>query len=282
MPRPLLLVTGSSTGIGRATVIEAARSGWSVVASVLDLEDTDGLRAAIKEARVTVDIRQLDVTDTDSIDTCLREIEEEHGSLDGLVNNAGVGHLGITEFDDSAQLRRVMEVNFFGTVALTRAALPQLRCSRGRIVTVSSVAGIIGQPFSENYCASQFALEGFFETLAPVAASVGVQVSLIEPGPVRSGFIHNTGIDVGAVVTRAGPYAPALTAYLDRVTSSFASSYAQDPSEVAAVIVATLRDPEPPLRRQTSEWAHGFVARKLSDTDGSTVASAIRGWIGSH
>ncbi|PWJ65385.1 short-subunit dehydrogenase [Rathayibacter iranicus NCPPB 2253 = VKM Ac-1602] len=279
MPRPVLLVTGTSTGIGRVTAVEAARSGWQVVATVRDSERAEGLRAAAAEARVDMDIRELDVTDADSVAVCLDTVQKEHGRLDALVNNAGVGHLGTAEHEDPAELRRVMEVNFFGTVAVTRAALPMLRCSRGRIVTVSSIGGAVGQPFAEAYCAAKFAVEGFFESLAPVAATVGVQVSLVEPGAVRSSFVENAGIDASAMLAQAGPYASALSAYLDRAASTFSSTHAQDPGDVAAVILRTLREEMPPFRVQTSDWAERFVSTKLSDIDGSRVQAAMRGWI---
>lgn len=174
-----------------------------------------------------------------------------------------------------------MEVNF-GTVAVTRAAMPMLRSSRGRIVTVSSVGGVIGQPFNEDYCAAKFAIEGFFEALAPVARAVGVQVSLIEPGAVRSSFVENVGIDVHAMVAQAGPYASALGSYLDRTASAFSSSSAQDPGDVAAVVLQVLRAAEAPFRVQTSDWAREFAGLKLADVDGSRVQSAMRGWIGTH
>ncbi|MBF4461559.1 MULTISPECIES: SDR family oxidoreductase [unclassified Rathayibacter] len=280
MPRPVLLVTGTSSGIGRATAIEAARAGWRVVATVRDPDHAEGLRSAIEEARVEVDVRPLDLTDSDSIDACIRLIEEEHGSLDALVNNAGAGHLGTAELEEPSELREVMEVNFFGTVALTRAALPMLRSSRGRLVTVSSVGGAIGQPFNEDYCAAKFAVEGFFEALAPVAGSVGVRVSLVEPGAVRSSFVDNAGVDASAMLAQAGPYASALGAYLDRAASSFASTHAQEPSDVAAVILSVLREEEPPFRVQTSDWAREFVGMKIGDVDGSRVQAAMRGWIG--
>ncbi|TCO37182.1 short-subunit dehydrogenase [Rathayibacter tanaceti] len=282
MPRPVLLVTGTSTGIGRTTAIEAARAGWQVVATVRDPARADGLRAEAAEARVELEVRALDVTDPDSVAACLRAVEEEQGRLDALVNNAGAGHLGTAELEDPAELRRVMEVNFFGVVAVTRASLPMLRCSRGRIITVSSIGGAIGQPFNEDYCAAKFAVEGFFESLAPVAASVGVHISLVEPGAVRSSFVENVGIDAGAMLAQAGPYAPALGAYLDRAASSFSSTHAQDPGDVAAVILATLREQDPPFRVQTSDWAREFVGLKLGDVDGSRVQSTMRGWIGTH
>ncbi|MWV50938.1 SDR family NAD(P)-dependent oxidoreductase [Rathayibacter sp. VKM Ac-2803] len=282
MPRPVLLVTGTSTGIGRATAIEAARSGWTVVATVRDPERATDLRAAAEEARVDLDVVALDVTDSASVDACLAHVESAHGGLDALVNNAGAGHIGTLELEEPAELRRVMEVNFFGTVAVTRAAMPMLRSSRGRVVTISSVGGVVGQPFNEDYCAAKFAVEGFFEALAPVAGAVGVQVSLIEPGAVRSSFVENVGIDVHAMVAKAGPYAYSLGSYLDRTASAFSSTHAQDPADVAVVVLQVLRAAEAPFRVQTSDWAREFAGMKLADVDGSRVQSAMRGWIGTH
>ncbi|SMH30713.1 Short-chain dehydrogenase [Rathayibacter oskolensis] len=282
MPRPVLLVTGTSTGIGRATAIEAGRSGWSVVATVRDTSRADGLRSAADQARVDLDVVALDVTDPASVAACLAHVESAHGGLDALVNNAGAGHIGTVELEDPDELRRVMEVNFFGTVAVTRAAMPLLRSSRGRVVTVSSVGGVVGQPFNEDYCAAKFAVEGFFEALAPVARAVGVQVSLIEPGAVRSSFVENVGIDARAMLAQAGPYASALSSYLDRTASAFSSSSAQDPGDVAAVVLQVLRAAEAPFRVQTSDWARQFAGLKLADVDGSRVQSAMRGWIGTH
>jgi NAD(P)-dependent dehydrogenase (short-subunit alcohol dehydrogenase family) len=195
-----------------------------------------------------------------------------------VVNNAGAAHVGTVETDDLTEIRACLEVNFFGVVALTRAAMPHLRASRGRLVTLSSVGGVIGQPFNEAYCAAKFAVEGFMEALAPVAATTGVRVSVVEPGAVASEFVTNAGLDPATMLAGAGPYAPALGAYLARVTGQFAGN-AQPATGVADTITALLAAADPAFRVQTSEWAREFVATKLTDVDGSAVQALTTPWV---
>jgi NAD(P)-dependent dehydrogenase (short-subunit alcohol dehydrogenase family) len=171
-----------------------------------------------------------------------------------------------------------MEVNFFGVVQVAKAALPHLRVSGGRLVTVTSVGGVVGQPFNEAYCAAKFAVEGFMESLAPVAASVGVSVSVVEPGAVASEFVTNVGVDADEAVAAAGPYAAALEGYLSRTRSQFAAA-AQTPAEAAETVVRALTGDRPAFRLQTSDAARGFVGVKLADLDGSTVQALTGGWI---
>jgi NAD(P)-dependent dehydrogenase (short-subunit alcohol dehydrogenase family) len=164
-------------------------------------------------------------------------------------------------------------------VQTTRAAMPHLRASCGRLLTISSVGGVVGQPFNEAYCAAKFAVEGFMQSLAPVAGTVGVQVAVVEPGAVSSEFVANAGLDVAAMLADAGPYAPALEAYVRRTTSQFGSSAAQTPDRVAEVVLATLAAERMPFRVQTSEWATGFVAASLADLDGSAVQNETSTWV---
>jgi NAD(P)-dependent dehydrogenase (short-subunit alcohol dehydrogenase family) len=167
-------------------------------------------------------------------------------------------------------------VNFFGTVATTRAALPHLRATGGRVITVTSVGGVVGQPFNEAYCAAKFAVEGFMEALAPVAATQGVTVSLVEPAAVASEFVPNVGLADDAVAA-AGPYAAALEAYLATIGRAFTA--AQSPEDAAAVILDVLTAERPPFRVQTSDRARAVVGLKLADTDGSAVQAMTSQWI---
>jgi len=132
-----------------------------------DTAKAGALRAAATAAGVSVDVRALDVTDRAPVAACLAGLDR----LDALVNNAGAGHLGTLEQESVEDVRAVMEVNFFGVLNVTKAALPLLRQSRGRVLTVTSVGGVVGQPFNEAYCAAKFAVEGFMESLAAVAAA---------------------------------------------------------------------------------------------------------------
>jgi NAD(P)-dependent dehydrogenase (short-subunit alcohol dehydrogenase family) len=145
-------------------------------------------------------------------------------------------------------------------------------------VTVTSVGGVVGQPFNEAYCAAKFAAEGFLESLAPVAASVGVKVTVVEPGAVASEFVASQELDIPAMVAAAGPYGPALEAYVARTRTAF--SAAQSSTDAAASIVDVLNAAEPPFRVQTSDSARAFVATKLSDLDGGAVQKMTSGWVG--
>lgn len=274
-----VLVTGTSSGIGLAAAVAAAEAGWQVVATMRDTAKAAPLRAAAAEAGVEglVDVMRLDVVDAASIDACLEEVLARYGRLDAVVNNAGAGRVGTIEQGTVEDVRATMEVNFFGVVQVTRAAMPHLRASRGRVITVTSVGGVIGQPFNEAYCAAKFAVEGFMESLAPVAATVGVDVTVVEPGAVASEFVASIGVDVPAMVAAAGPYGDALQAYVARTTQSFAG--AQTPAEAARPIVDALTADRPPFRVQTSDWARAFVAPKLADPDGSAVQSLTGGWV---
>ncbi|MDF3291410.1 SDR family NAD(P)-dependent oxidoreductase [Streptomyces silvisoli] len=273
------LITGTSSGIGLAAAVAAAQAGWHTVATMRDTSRADALRQAAADAGVAdrIEVRRLDVTDPASVAACVEAVLAEHGRLDAVVNNAGAGHVGTIEQETVADVRAVMEVNFFGVVEVARATLPHLRASRGRLITVTSVGGVVGQPFNEAYCAAKFAVEGFLESLAPVAATTGVTVTLVEPGAVASEFVANVNVDIPAALEAAGPYAPALRNYLDRTANAFAA--AQSPADAAATIVAALEADRPALRMQTSEAARGFVATKLKDLDGSATLAVTNGWV---
>ncbi|MFF4934337.1 SDR family oxidoreductase [Streptomyces griseofuscus] len=274
-----VLITGTSSGIGLAAAVGAARSGWTAIATMRDTSKAEALLAAAAEAGVAdrVQVERLDVTDPESITVCLDEVIADHGRLDALVNNAGAAQVGTIEQSSLDDVRAAMEVNFFGVVAMTRAVLPHLRASQGRVITVSSVGGAVGQPFNEAYCAAKFAVEGFMQSLAPVAATVGVDVTVIEPGAVASEFVANLGLDVPAMLAEAGPYAPALQAYIARTQESFGN--AQTPAEAAAPIIDVLTAERPPFRVQTSQWARDFVATTLADLDGSAVQTLTHTWV---
>ncbi|MCP2322742.1 NAD(P)-dependent dehydrogenase (short-subunit alcohol dehydrogenase family) [Hamadaea flava] len=277
----IVLVTGCSTGIGLHTAVAAAQAGWTVVATMRDLSRQDALLDAASSAGVEVDVRRLDVTSWESIQDCMAAVVDKYGRLDAVVNNAGVGNTVPTiEMASLDAYRANIEVNFFGVVAMTKAALPHLRASRGRVVTLGSTRGLIGQPFNEAYSAAKFAVEGFLESLAPTAAGMGVTVTIVEPGPVlETAFGANTGITRDSLIADCGPYTDVLVPYLDWVASGGYPG-AQTAREVAEVVVESLSDPRPPLRVLTSTWAKEYASRKLADVDGSAVQTAARSWLG--
>ncbi len=274
----VVLVTGASSGIGLATAIAAARAGFTTVGTVRT--GAARLLAAAAAARVSIDVRQLELTSQSSIESCVDGVVATHGRLDALVNNAGIANSSPTlELSTMELLRRQLEVNFLGVVATSRAALPHLRARRGRLVTVSSVRGVLGQPFNEAYSASKFAVEGFMESLAPVAATVGVKVSLIEPAAVLdTSFVASSTLDPAVVLAASGPYEAAFRAYR-RWVASGAVEGAQTAAEVAEVIVETLTCEDPALRVPTSPYAREYLARKLKDPSGRDLLATTHSWV---
>lgn len=278
----LVLITGCSTGIGLATAVTAAKAGFTTVATVRDLKKAQALRDSAKTEGVDVEIRKLDVTDQEGITACIRDVANTYGRLDALVNNAGISNFDPTmEMSTMDNLRKAMEVNFFGAIAVSRLAMPLLRASGGRLVTIGSVHGVVGQPFNEAYCAAKFALEGFMESLAPVAEAHGVKVSMIVPGFVQdTRFGHFPDINRKTIQADSGPYAPTFAAYFDWVVNHGWQGAGQKAQEVADVVVRTLSAENPPFRVPTNDWAAEYLDVKLADRDGSVIQSHARTWIG--
>jgi NAD(P)-dependent dehydrogenase (short-subunit alcohol dehydrogenase family) len=280
--RRTVLITGTSSGIGLATALACARAGFVTVATMRDPGRAAALHAAARSAGVEVDVRQLDVTDPDSVQACVADVEKAYGRLDALVNNAGVASSDPTmEMSTMAALRANLEVNFFGVVAVSRLAMPLLRASRGRLVTVGSVHGVVGQPFNEAYCAAKSAVEGFMEALAPVAAAHGVTVSLVVPGFVSdTSFGVFPDVDRSTIQAASGVYASTFADYIDGISGQGWETAAQLPGEVAEVVVRTLVEDRPAFRIPTGRWAQEYLDRKLADRDGSVIQSLARTWIG--
>jgi len=273
----VVLITGSSSGIGLHAAVSAAQAGHRVIATMRTPSKADRLLSEAAKHGVTVEPWPLDVTDSEAIVDTVQRIHQEFGRLDVLINNAGAAQVGTVETLTDADLRQAMNVNYFGVMALTRAALPLLREVGGRVITVSSVGGVVGQPFNDAYCAAKFAVEGAMESLAPVAAALGVSVVVVEPAAVASEFIANAGMDSEHMVADAGPYGQVLQAYLARSARSF--SAAQDATEVGELLARLITDADPPFRVQTSPGATAFIARKLADLDGAAVQTMTRTWL---
>jgi NAD(P)-dependent dehydrogenase (short-subunit alcohol dehydrogenase family) len=179
---PTVLLTGASTGIGRATALRLAGSGWTVLAGVRKPVDGEALKAAGGERIVPI---ALDVTDAAQIAAAVAEVDER-GRLDALINNAGIGYGGPLELVPIDDLRKQLEVNVLGPIALTQALLPALRRARGRILFISSVGGRVAMAFTAPYAASKHAIEAIGDALRVELRSSNVQVALIEPGSVAT------------------------------------------------------------------------------------------------
>lgn len=269
--RSQAVITGASSGIGLAATRSLAAAGWDVVATARRPTEADALRAVADESP-HVEIRAMDVTSGESVDSCIGSVLADRGGIDLLVNNAGAGHRGTLEQLSVEELAQSMDLNFFGVVRVTKAVLPGMRAARsGRIITVTSLGGVVALPFSDAYNAGKFAVEGLMEALAAVMREFGVFVSVLEPGPVRTAFFANVGGHADHV-DNADPYSDLINRYNGRMTAlGTAGQSAESVGEVIAQIAA---DPAPALRYQSSEEARAMAARKLVDTTGNSVLAA--------
>jgi NAD(P)-dependent dehydrogenase (short-subunit alcohol dehydrogenase family) len=232
------LISGCSSGFGRALAEAALARGDSVVATARDPERLAGL------AGERVLVVPLDVTRPDQVEAAVRAARERFGRIDVLVNNAGYGSVGAVEELDMADLRALMETMFFGAVALTQAVLPHMRAQGGgAIVQISSQGGQYAFAGFGAYCAAKFALEGLSEALADEVAPLGIRTLIVEPGSFRTGLLGasmHRSREIGAYADTAG-----------RTRASVdGSDGAQpgDPRKAAAAILTALDAPEPPLR----------------------------------
>jgi NAD(P)-dependent dehydrogenase (short-subunit alcohol dehydrogenase family) len=203
------LVTGASSGIGLETAVYLAQKGFRVVGTMRDLSRRVELDKAAHAAGVTVDATTLDLNDRASIDRAIPEVAAKYGAIDALVNNAGVQMRGFFEDVTEEEIRKVFETNVFGTLAVTRAVIPHMRAVRkGRIVFLSSVAGLIGSLGLSAYSASKFAIEGFGESMAIELALYGISVSLIEPGNVNTPIWKNPFLIAKSAASPESPNHP--------------------------------------------------------------------------
>ncbi|MFN3623939.1 MAG: SDR family NAD(P)-dependent oxidoreductase [Hyphomicrobium sp.] len=250
-----VLITGSSAGFGLLTVVELAKRGWRVIASMRNLDRKGPLEAALKNAGAAqnVDFVQLDVTDAASIAKGVEEtLAVTGGFLDAVIHNAGVAAGGAFEDIPDAELRRVMETNFFGVMTLTRALLPTFRKQRsGRIVIMSSESAFNGQPGNAIYVASKWAVEGWAESLAYDVEQFGIQVLLIEPGPYVT--------DIWQTSPRFAPSGSVYRRWSEnvfRAGDAHVAAKGRDPQEVAVKIANVLEASRPSFRNPVHRLAH--------------------------
>jgi NAD(P)-dependent dehydrogenase (short-subunit alcohol dehydrogenase family) len=280
-PPKSVVITGASSGIGAACALHLDKLGLRVFAGVRRQADAEALKSKASSRLVAI---ALDVADTLSVSTAASAVAGAVGDagLDGLVNNAGVVVTGPVEFLPLPELRRQLEINVVGQVAVTQAFLPLIRAARGRIVNMGSIAGRLATPFSSAYGASKFALEALTDALRLELAPWGISVSIIEPGAVATP-IWEKGMKNGAAMLAAAPpealvlYAEALEAF--KKTSEHAARNAADPLDVARAVEHALVAARPRTRYVIGRRAKIGAAMALLMPDrlrDSMVAKAMR------
>jgi NAD(P)-dependent dehydrogenase (short-subunit alcohol dehydrogenase family) len=270
------LITGASSGVGYETALQLARAQFRVVATVRNLEQSAPLLEEAKRQGLDIDITRLDVADPESIASAVRRTLETYGGIDVLVNNAGVGYVASLEQTPIEELRRTFDINFFGVWRVTAAVLPHMRrARRGHIITVTSVGGLLGQPFNDAYCAAKFAVEGLMESLAPVVKRFGIHISLVEPGAINTGFAAQASASIERLRQIATEdYLPLIESYL-RATEQTYAKLGQTGADVAGIITAAATSSTPQLRYVTSPGVRAFVATKYVDPTGNSILELI-------
>lgn len=251
------LITGTSTGLGRALAEAVLARGQRVVATA---RDTSAIKDLAERAPGQVRVARLDVTDPASVRVAVEYAMAEFGQIDVVVNNAGRGLPGALEELSDEQSRAIMETNVFGVLAVTRAVLPHMRARRrGHFVQMSSVGGVVGNAGHALYATSKFALEGMSEALAAEVASLGIRVTIVEPGSFRTDFAG-----------RSATFADRIPDYRDTPAGAFRTLFRDqdgvqlnDPARAAAAIIQAVEDDQAPLRLPLSPEAVQRIRGKL-------------------
>jgi len=239
---PVWLITGCSKGLGRALATHALRRGDRVAVTARDRADVTDLAAGRGDRALVL---ELDVTDPVSVTAAVRECEEVFGRVDVLVNNAGYGYLAAIEEGEDAAVRALYDTNVHGVVTVLKAVLPGMRARRsGRVVNISSFGGLAAFPATGYYHATKFALEGLSESLAAELAPLGIAVTIVEPGGLRTRW---AGESMRQSPVRLDDYEQTAG---KRREATLAASGRQpgDPARAAAAIAATVDGEAPPLR----------------------------------
>lgn len=264
-----VLVTGASTGIGRATALHLDQRGWRVFAGVRREEDADSLREA---ASAQLESLMLDVTDAGQIVAAAERIGAETGraGLDGLVNNAGIAVPGPLETLPIEDFKRQIEVNLTAQVAVTQAVLPAIRGARGRIVFITSIGGLMAFPMFGAYHAAKFGLEAVGDVFRQELRPWGISVSVVEPGSIATPIWERGEAEVEAIAGRARDghtdlYGKAIDAYREVARKTGARGI--PPEKVAARIEHALSAGRPRTRYLVGADARGqaFASRVLPD-----------------
>ncbi|WP_372004364.1 oxidoreductase [Tistrella mobilis] len=251
------LITGVSSGLGRAFAAGALAAGHRVIGTVRRAEDA-GRFAALAPDRACPLV--LDVTDYDAIPEAVARAEAAAGPIDVLVNNAGYGHEGVLEESSLDDLRRQFAANLFGPVAMIKAVLPGMRARRrGHIVNVTSMGGFITMPGISFYCGSKFALEGVSEALGKEVAPFGIRVTALAPGQFRTDW-------AGRSMDRTPRSIPDYDGVMDPIRAARQAKSGHqpgDPDKAAQALLALVAADAPPVRLFLGADALGLVTQKL-------------------
>jgi NAD(P)-dependent dehydrogenase (short-subunit alcohol dehydrogenase family) len=256
----VFLITGVSSGFGRALAQEALAAGHTVVGTAR----SDEAKRDFESLADAAFGRVLDVTHFDRIDDVVSEIETSVGPIDVLVNNAGYGHEGVLEESSLSEMRRQFDVNVFGAVAMMKAVLPYMRARRrGHILNITSMGGHVTMPGIAYYCGSKFALEGISESLGKEVKPLGIAVTAVAPGSFRTDW-------AGRSMTRTPRSIPDYDVIFDPIRQAREEKSGKqlgDPVKAARAMLAAIEADDPPAHLLLGSDALMLVRAKLAALD---------------
>ncbi len=260
------LITGVSTGLGRAFAAAALGAGHRVIGTVRNADDAARFAAQAPDRACPL---TLDVTDYAAIPAAIAGAQASSGPVDVLVNNAGYGHEGVLEESSIDDLQRQFAANVFGPVAMIKAVLPGMRARRrGHIVNVTSMGGFITMPGISFYCGSKFALEGISEALGKEVAAFGIRVTALAPGQFRTDW---AGRSMDRTPRSISDYDAVMNPLRDARRAK-SGKQSGDPDKAAAALLAIVESGEPPARLFLGEDALGLVEQKLGQMSAEMLA----------
>ena len=256
---PVWFITGCSSGFGRELAKRVLERGCRVVVTARNRESVAELVEGHEDNALAL---ALDVTDNAQITAAVAAARDKFGRIDVLVNNAGYGYQSSIEEGDEAEIRAQFDANVFGLFAVTRAVLPLMRAQRsGRILNITSVAGLVGFPASGYYAASKHAVEGWSDTLRAEAAPLGIHVTCIEPGPFRTDW---AGRSLRQTPNRIADYAGTAGKRMDD-TRGVSGTQAGDPVRAADAMIMLSEQPDPPRHLVLGRFGHDAVVARLKE-----------------
>ena len=268
---PVWLITGCSSGLGRALAARVLARGHRLIATARQPETLDELVAADPSRCRAL---ALDVADASQVSPVVAQAAEIFGRLDVVVNNAGYGLVGAVEEYDEAQITRNFETNFFGALRVIRAALPILRAQRrGHFVNISAAAVIANYAGFSIYGATKWALEGLSESLAAEVRPLGLKVTIVQPGPFRTEFISRSLERASAAI----PDYEASSGKFRRFLETMNGRQPGDPAKAADAIIAAVESDNPPLRLVLGKYAIDKTRRKLGSAARELDAGSAAG-----
>lgn len=263
MERKIVLITGASSGFGRITAEKLAAKGFIVYGTSRKEAQNQG----------SITMLKMDVTDLESIKVAVEYILSEHGRIDVLINNAGIGIGGALELATEKEIAIQMDTNFMGVVNMCKVILPCMRKARnGKIINISSIGGIMGIPYQGYYSASKFAVEGFSEALALEVHSFGIKVCIVEPGDFRTEFTEHRNIS--EMTINSSDYGDSFKRSLKIIENE--EKNGSDPILLATAICKLINQRNPSFRTLVGPQAQIIFAKAKKWLPDSWLQSILR------